>query len=210
MSTPFRYTINPRLGDFPNDRQSLLQANSDITDTACGAFLFTTTDNTDTRQHGPQPANCQHAPGPRVLILQRSSSLPLNQSPNTWDFPGGRYEPTDASLFDAVVREVLEETGLHVCEIVQYAGTQRWSRGLEDGSRKWGKFCFIIKVAEAEGISDMTSIKIICAPKEHQRHAWASLEELKDFDFIGTNGSRVIKEAFQRLRELDDTVAESQ
>ena len=209
MHGAYSYAIHPRLEDFPNDRESLLKANPHITDAACGAFVFISDSNATTPSE-PQSPNGHPAAGPRVLILQRASNLPESLCPNTWDFPGGHYETTDACLFDAVAREVLEETGLHVSEIVQHAGTQLWSKGPENGSRKWGKFCFIVKVTEAEGISDTTSIKITCAPKEHDRHAWATLDELKEFNFIGTNGTRVIKEAFKKLQELEDLEGEPQ
>lgn len=207
MDATHQYTIHPRLKDFPNDRESLLKAHPDITDTICGGLVFAT--NKRKKSQDPTRSDSHHSDiEARVLILQRASTLPENQYPDTWDFPGGRYETTDASLFDAVAREVLEETGLHVSEIVQYVGTVTWTKGPEYGSRKWGKFCFIVNVAEMEGVADPTAIKVVCAPDEHQRHAWATHDEVKDFNFIGSDKGQIVSDAFGSLSELEESAAE--
>lgn len=207
MDAARQYTIHPRLKDFPIDRESLLKAYPNITDTICGGLVFA--NNIRKKCQDPTQSDPHHYDiEARVLVLQRASTLPENQYPDTWDFPGGRYETKDATLFDAVAREVLEETGLHVSEIVQYVGTVTWTKGPEYGSRMWGKFCFIVNVAEIEGVVDPTAIKIVCAPDEHQRYAWATHDEVKDFDFIGSDKGQIISDAFQTLFELDVSAAE--
>jgi len=51
----------------------------------------------------------------KVLLLKRAAHE--NHYPNIFEIPGGNVEDTDATIRDAVIREVLEETGLQVSEI---------------------------------------------------------------------------------------------
>lgn len=53
----------------------------------------------------------------RLLLIQRGQAPAQGQ----WTLPGGRCEANEASK-NAVVREVLEETGLEV-EIIRFVGT---------------------------------------------------------------------------------------
>lgn len=46
-----------------------------------------------------------------------------------------------------------------------------------------------------EGVADLTAIKVVCAPDEHQRHAWATHDEVKDF----THSERSLSLRSQRL-----------
>jgi len=55
----------------------------------------------------PAAAACIRDPQGRILLLRRSDG------DNLWSFPGGSIEPGEPAS-RAVVREVLEETGLHV------------------------------------------------------------------------------------------------
>jgi mutator protein MutT len=55
----------------------------------------------------PAAAACIRDPQGRILLLRRSDGE------NLWSFPGGSIEPGESAA-RAVVREVLEETGLHV------------------------------------------------------------------------------------------------
>jgi len=64
-----------------------------------GAIIF------DKRSSEPQ----------KVLLLKRAAHE--KHYPNIFEIPGGNVEDTDATMRDAVIREVLEETGLQVSEI---------------------------------------------------------------------------------------------
>ncbi|MCA9726931.1 MAG: (deoxy)nucleoside triphosphate pyrophosphohydrolase [Candidatus Eisenbacteria bacterium] len=48
--------------------------------------------------------------GDRILISHR---MPTGHLPDSWEFPGGKVEPGEASA-DCASREVLEETGVHI------------------------------------------------------------------------------------------------
>jgi 8-oxo-dGTP pyrophosphatase MutT (NUDIX family) len=55
----------------------------------------------------PAAAACIRDPQDRILLLRRSDGE------NVWSFPGGAIEPGEPAG-RAVVREALEETGLHI------------------------------------------------------------------------------------------------
>ncbi len=52
----------------------------------------------------------------QILLLQRR---PDDFLPNCWEIPGGHVDPGE-SLEQALERELLEETGLHLTEVVRY------------------------------------------------------------------------------------------
>ncbi|KAL9010022.1 MAG: hypothetical protein Q9173_005006 [Seirophora scorigena] len=51
----------------------------------------------------------------RILVLKRAANEEI--LPNIWEIPGGKVEDTDATILDAVKREVLEETSLTVTKV---------------------------------------------------------------------------------------------
>lgn len=191
-SANYHYTLDEQVAAFPKIREDLLQAYPEITDTICGGFIFSTKP-LKAEEHVPESGE------PRVLILHRAATLPTNQYPGTWDYPGGRFETSDDNIFDAVAREVHEETGLHVFKFNPFASLVTWTEGPEYGSRKWGKFCFIVEVAEMDKAEDLESLHATYPPDEHQGHAWVTVDELGGYDFIGADKGDSIKAAFSKL-----------
>ena len=53
---------------------------------------------------------------PGILMLKRAAHETIY--PNIFEIPGGKVEDSDATILDAVKREVLEETGMEVAEVV--------------------------------------------------------------------------------------------
>ena len=141
-------------------------------------------------------------PRPRLLVLQRASTLPINQHPAKWDFPGGRFETSDNSIFDAVAREIWEETGCHLSRILEFAGINTWVKGPEYGSRKWGKFVFLAEVAELEDADELDKVPISLADDEHRAYSWVTEENVGAYDFIGEDQSQMLKEAFRKFEGL--------
>lgn len=58
----------------------------------------------------------------QYLMLKRSEVFEGESVPH-WDIPGGRIEP-DEALFDALRREVSEETGLSLSKDIRLIGAQ--------------------------------------------------------------------------------------
>lgn len=102
--------------------------------------------------------------GDAVLLLKRQSDDVL---PDVWELPGGHLEEGE-SIPAAVARELLEETGWHVREIValvdwfDYAG--------EEGktTREWN---FRVTAALTQEV----------VHPEHQAYAWATLENFRQY-----------------------------
>ena len=128
------------------------------------------------------PITTDH-PKPRILLIQRAATE--YTFPNLWEVPGGSAEFSDPSILHSVARETFEETGLHLTRLVRQVGegitfTTR-------GNKKWIKLLFEIEVAELHGISTSDAaekgisepVPISLHPKEHQKHAWVTEEELK-------------------------------
>ncbi|KAI5457789.1 NUDIX hydrolase domain-like protein, partial [Mariannaea sp. PMI_226] len=87
---PSGYTISPSLAPYTSHPSSLLKANPSIDNLLAGAVVTNASN--------------------QVLILRRS---PTDSWPLKWEVPGGSVDiPGDASMVDAAVRELWEESGL--------------------------------------------------------------------------------------------------
>lgn len=128
------------------------------------------------------PTTTDH-PETRILLVQRAATE--HSFPNLWEVPGGSAEFNDPSILHSVARETFEETGLRLTRFVRQVGdgitfTTR-------GDRNWIKLLFEIEVAEVHGISTPEAAErgvpepfpITLDPKEHQKHAWVTEDELK-------------------------------
>ncbi len=71
---------------------------------------------------------------PRILLLKRNASEP--NYPNVFEIPGGKVEASDASIRDAVAREVFEETRLTVTSVLSALSPIRYTteKTVIDGS----------------------------------------------------------------------------
>ena len=58
---------------------------------------------------------------PEILMLKRAAHETIY--PNVFEIPGGKVEDSDATILDAVKREVLEETGMEVAEVIGAVGS---------------------------------------------------------------------------------------
>jgi 8-oxo-dGTP pyrophosphatase MutT (NUDIX family) len=108
---------------------------------------------------------------PRILLAQRSSHETLY--PNEWEIPGGEAEyGIDQTILETVVREVREETGLRVVEVL------RDFEGFEYGSedRRSKQYNFLVKVDLKQ------EYKVILDPEEHQAFAWVSKRDMEGED----------------------------
>ena len=199
----FSFSLAPTLSLFPTSREALNVAYPEITDLIVGALIFSL------KPLSKEALKTTTAPQqrPRLLVLQRASTLPINQYPAKWDFPGGRFETSDNSIFDAVAREIWEETGCHLSRILEFAGINRWVKGPVYGSRKWGKFVFLADVAELEDTDELDKVPIGLADDEHQAYSWVTEEEVDAYDFIGEDQSQMLKEAFRKFEALQTSGA---
>ncbi|EPS32519.1 hypothetical protein PDE_07479 [Penicillium oxalicum 114-2] len=122
-------------------------------------------------------------PPPRLLLIQRALT---DSMPGCWEGPGGAAEPDeDQTLLDGVVREVAEETGLHVSRIVELSSVD--VRYHERRKIRIAKYSFIVEVHEATRCSPDGGLEIVppeqipvrLEPTEHSAFDWAAEEDIR-------------------------------
>ena len=135
-----------------------------------GAFIFT------------------HTTPTRLLLIRRAATE--RAFPGLWEVPGGGAELTDATLLDTVVREVAEETGLRVTEIVEFLEYLDFRGGT---GRGWRKHNFIVEVEKGDVVTD---------PAEHDEFGWFEEEEAEKLRATTESMRKSITDAFKRAREI--------
>jgi len=147
------------------------------------------------RQNDP-PAG-PRATGPQLLLLKRSPTE--NYYPNVFEMPGGNVDSTDATIRDALVREVMEETGLVVTRIldqlpsfiyttekvVKVSGGQK-----ENILKKCIQLSFVVLV-------DGEDFRV--NPEEHSTGSWATKEMLLEMN-ITEDMRRIVSVALDRQK----------
>ncbi|KAK3345926.1 NUDIX hydrolase domain-like protein [Lasiosphaeria hispida] len=113
-------------------------------------------------------------PAGRVLVIQRAST---DSMPNRWEIPGGGVDATDASVVAGAARELWEEAGLVATRFSGLVTEGPGGRELQvfpnrDRTRWFCRFTFVADVESCEAVT--------LDPREHQAHAWASEEEIKE------------------------------
>lgn len=106
---------------------TVLSTHPNITSCAVGGFIF--------------------HPVRGLLLIRRA--IGEAAFPGYWEVPGGGVEapPTDATLLDAVVREVWEETGLKVTRLLRCFGCVEFQGR---SGRWWRKWNFEVEAEEGE------------------------------------------------------------
>lgn len=199
------FTLPPKLAPFTASLKDFRVSYDNTTRLVIGAFIFSYGDpvafhsqsNGDTKSERPKPE-------PRLLLLHRASADAYG---DLWDFPGGSVEESDSTMVDAVKREVMEETGLQVAEIVECVGMRTWIDTRPGRNTKWAKFSFTVRVVKE---SDGKNPEIKLAEAEHQAFMWAteeniraSLEERDDAPkFIAMEEIEIAAEAFKRFKDF--------
>lgn len=109
------------------------------------------------------------SPDRRILLIQRAAS---DSMPNRWEIPGGGVDDEDASILNAVARELWEEAGLIAADIGPLVGEGHFFQ-----SRSGKRICKFNFLVEAKADDGKLEVKL--DPKEHQNFLWASEEEVK-------------------------------
>jgi len=123
----------------------------------------------------------------KVLLLRRA---PTDTFPNLWEVPGGGAELADTTLLDAVVREVLEESGLVVTMVKQLLGTAEFKTR---SGRVCRKHDFLVAVEEGE---------IKTHPAEHSEWGWFGVEEVNVLAITMEDMRKTLMAAFETVEEL--------
>jgi len=120
----------------------------------------------------------------KILILQRAQDDDI--FPGLWELPSGKKEPRE-SVYDAVVREIKEETDVDVMvlDII---------------------FTFNFEVEKPDEIKDFTQLVFLVEPvgdanvkisNEHQDFKWVSKEDLDNYN-LSKETKEAINKAFEK------------
>ncbi|KAK4096514.1 hypothetical protein N658DRAFT_501501 [Parathielavia hyrcaniae] len=100
----------------------------------------------------------------RVLLIQRA---PHDGFPLKWECPGGGVDQTDATILQALCREVHEETGLGVKHIAQVVDVFEFE-GSGNSGTLWRKATFLVAL-DSEDVP-----VVVLNSDEHVDGVWAS------------------------------------
>jgi 8-oxo-dGTP pyrophosphatase MutT (NUDIX family) len=131
---------------------------------------------------------------PTILLLKRAAHEPY--FPNVFELPSGKVDPGDETLKHALVREVMEETGLDVVEILSDLNPMTYSteKTVVDDS---GKEVIISKNAiQLNFVVSASAGTVTLNPDEHSDSRWTTEEDLNKLD-ITEAMKVVIQEAFR-------------
>ncbi|MBV7333145.1 NUDIX domain-containing protein [Chloroflexi bacterium TSY] len=79
----------------------------------------------------------------RIFVQKRRSDRDL--FPGCWDIAGGHVEDGE-TLYEALSREIHEETGWHLSQILQVVEIFDWQTDLEDSTIRKREFDFLVAV----------------------------------------------------------------
>lgn len=102
-----------------------------------------------------------------MLILKRANAKVFN---NYWDVPGGKVEEND-TLFEAISREILEETALKLKEITAILTTSKFTGSYHD------------KPIILRNIYLCKATGIVKLSHEHSEFKWINPEDVVKYEF---------------------------
>lgn len=171
-STP-TYKISPSIANLPASPSALRTAHPAINRPIASAIIILP--SRPSILHSPHlklPTSLTSSESeektPHVLLLQRAST---DSFPSLWEYPGGSIDAGESSIYEALVREVKEETGLSVTSITAFLGVEEWDEGK---NKRWGKFTYIVEVSE-----DVEHVDVKLQESEHDAFIWASEEGVR-------------------------------
>jgi len=100
----FNFTYQPSVADLNINARAFVSARPLIAAAATGALVFSRATGED-----------------RVLLIQRA---PHDSLPLLWEVPGGACDWEDESIFHGVARELWEEAGLKMTNVVRTVGKE--------------------------------------------------------------------------------------
>ncbi|MFZ2152619.1 MAG: NUDIX domain-containing protein [Microgenomates group bacterium] len=121
----------------------------------------------------PQHFFCPHAlirKDGKYLVMHRSANT--GYKPGFWDIPGGHFNEGEDNIAEVVMRETLEETGLHIAvgKVVHISS--------EIQSPQRHQFCGIYECEPLAGE------EINLDPVEHDEYRWVTPQEMAELPIM--------------------------
>lgn len=139
-----------------------------------------------------------------VLLIQRAVT---DGFPNLWETPGGGVDLDKETLPQALARELQEETGLVLKDVLALLDRTEFEGASGEG--RYRKYTFLVSVEDKEGQSKGGHPHVILNPTEHQDSVWASLKDLrvercgeKDITFAYPGQREILYSAFRTVKKL--------
>ncbi|KAJ4392377.1 hypothetical protein N0V85_007107 [Neurospora sp. IMI 360204] len=125
-----------------------------------------------------------------ILLIQRAAT---DGFPNLWETPGGGVDFADETLSHALARELLEETGLVLKDVMELLDQLEFEGASGEG--RYRKLTFLVCVEGPRGLQEHPHV--VLDPMEHQDFMWVSKDDLR----TGFCGQREIQFAYSGQRE---------
>ncbi|KAI4231174.1 MAG: hypothetical protein L6R40_007819 [Gallowayella cf. fulva] len=128
---------------------------------------------------------------PEVLMLKRAAHESIY--PNIFEIPGGKVEDSDATILEAVKREVFEEAGMKVIQVV--GAVRSFDYALEKK---------MVDEAGGEGLVRYTSLQLnfVCQVAEH--NLTVNPEEHSEGRFVSLSGMKNVKMTEQMRQVVEE------
>ncbi|KAK8144220.1 hypothetical protein G3M48_006151 [Beauveria asiatica] len=205
MAVP-NYTFDASLARFNISKAAFIATHPPIARVMAAAMVF---------RPNPSPPSSSSSSSsssspPQTLLLCRAAT---DSYPLKWEIPGGSVDADDATLLDAVARELWEETGLTAARMVAPIvmvpeqplteatraglGIQPQDEGLgvdadgltvtfEETGRLWGKVTALVTVRRGGDDGD-----VVLRDEEHGEAAWVTEEDVQRGEMPeGDDGTR--------------------
>ena len=121
------------------------------------------------------------------LVLQRASNEFM---PNIYEIASGTKEKSDATIIDCLKREVMEETGLNLCKIVDFIDSFDYKSSSGKATRQ---FTFLISVKNCD------NVKI---SEEHSNYAWIKKSDLFEKENDNNKYNKIVQMITLPVRTL--------
>ena len=130
--------------------------------------------------------------GNKILIMKRKDADVFS---GYWDVPGGKLESED-TLFEAIEREIKEESGLELKKILLMMSTSKFTGSMGDHPIIFRN----IYLCLAEGEVKLSN--------EHSEYLWVESEDLKNYKFPeDPDLQSVLKRVPKILKEIKNEVS---
>ena len=132
----------------------------------------------------------------RILLLKRAAHEPIY--PNIFEIPGGEVETTDTTILDAVKREVHEETGLTVTNVL--GNVESFHYAMEKVETPEGRKVTTRKTSmQLNFVCEVEGYDFRIDPREHSEGVWATKGEVAGLE-VTASMREVVREAFEWVK----------
>ncbi|KAL8926720.1 MAG: hypothetical protein Q9208_002794 [Pyrenodesmia sp. 3 TL-2023] len=121
-----------------------------------------------------------HSGKPEILLLKRAAHE--SAYPNIWEIPGGKVEDSDTTILDAVKREVSEETGMKVEQVIRAVKSFEYSMEKKSVGKDGEEESAVSSSLQLNYVCRVESYELVVDPKEHSEGKFADEEAVREME----------------------------